>query len=126
MRQRTCSRALTGLLVVALSLPLYGQAPAVQTPAGIQKADPKRVCMIHNQMFKGDQISVPVEGRTYYAYCDMCKTQLEKDAEVRFAFDPVSNKKVDKARAVIGVLPDDTVLYFESEKTFEKYRSGKH
>lgn len=123
MQPRTCSWALTGLLVAAVSLPLLGQAPAQNQ---IMKADTKKVCMIHNQIFKKDQISVPVEGRTYYAYCDMCKVQLQKDPEVRFAFDPVTGKKVDKAQAVIGVLPDDTVLYFESEKTFEQYRSEKH
>jgi YHS domain-containing protein len=137
MRHSSPSRILAGLLFAFLSLPLLGQAPA-QKPAGPQakpataatsqivKADIKKVCMIHNQVYKNDQIPVSVDGRTYYAFCDMCKSQLANDPETRSAFDPVSGKKVDKAKAFIGMLPDNTVLYFESEKTFEQYKSGKH
>ena len=96
--------------------------------AGLAFADPplkrvetKKVCMINNQVFEKDQIPIEVEGRTYYGCCEMCKERLAKDPASRRALDPVTGKTVDKAKAVIGALPDGKVLYFESEETLKKY-----
>lgn len=87
----------------------------------LKRVETKKVCMINNQVFEKDQIPVEVEGRTYYGCCAMCKERLAKDPASRQAVDPVTGKTVDKAKAVIGALPDGSVLYFESEKTFAKY-----
>lgn len=88
----------------------------------LKRVEAKKVCMVNNQLFEKDQIPVAFEGKTYYGCCEMCKERLTKDAASRTAVDPVSGKKVDKATAVIVALPDDRVLYFESEKTLAEYQ----
>ena len=37
--------------------------------------------------------------------------------------DPISGRLVDKAVAVIGVLPSGTVVYFETEQNLLAYRA---
>lgn len=115
-------RTLTSAAVLGLSL-LAGAAIAAdeaKAPA-LQRVEAKRVCMVNDQVFDRDMIPVEVEAKTYYGCCNMCKGRLTQDAEARTAVDPISGNKVDKALAVFGALPDQTVLYFESEKTFEEY-----
>ena len=96
-------------------------APAVSPVSALQRVETQKVCMINNQVFDKDQIPVEVEGRTYYGCCDMCKERLTKDPASRQAVDPVSGRTVDKSEAVIGMLPDGRVLYFESEETLGQY-----
>jgi YHS domain-containing protein len=83
----------------------------------------KRVCMVNDQTFEKDQIPVEIEGRTYYGCCVMCKERLAQDAAMRTGVDPISGNDVDKAAAVIGALPDGTVLYFESEANLAQYNA---
>ncbi|HKI00393.1 MAG TPA: hypothetical protein VKK31_00290 [Thermoanaerobaculia bacterium] len=90
----------------------------------LKRVEAKKVCMINNQLFEKDQIPVPVQGKTYYGCCEMCKERLAKDANARTATDPVTGKAVDKATAVIAAQADGSVLYFESEKTLEQYEKG--
>lgn len=82
------------------------------------------VCMVNDTLFQKEQIPVEVEGKTYFGCCEMCKTRLSQDANIREATDPVTGKPIDKATAVIGAEPDGDVLYFESEKTLREYTSG--
>ena len=91
----------------------------------IKKVDSKRVCMVNNTLFDKDQIPVAVDGKTYFGCCEMCKGRLAQDAAIREAVDPISGKPVDKAKAVIGAMPDGKVLYFESDKTFAEYQKRK-
>jgi YHS domain-containing protein len=84
----------------------------------------KNVCMINNRSMANEQIPVEIDGKTYYGCCAMCKEKLEKDETSRYAIDPVSGKKVDKAKAVIGALPGAAVLYFENETNLQKYNAG--
>lgn len=90
----------------------------------VVRVEPKNVCMINDRSMAMEQIPVAVEGRTYYGCCPMCKERLLKDASSRFAVDPVTGRKVDKAKAVIGALPGAAVLYFESAETLAKYNAG--
>ena len=90
----------------------------------VVKVEPIKVCMINDRSMANDQIPVAIEGKTYYGCCAMCKERLEKDKESRYAVDPVSGKKVDKAKAVIGALPGAVVLYFENETNLNKYNAG--
>jgi len=90
----------------------------------LKRVENKKVCMITNAVFEKDQIPVPVEGKTYYGCCEMCKERLAKDASSRVAVDPVTGKNVDKATAVIAAQADGKVLYFESEKTLAQYEKG--
>src|SRR5687768_4165821 len=84
----------------------------------------KNVCMINDSSMANDQIPIEIDGRTYYGCCPMCKERLSKEEASRYAFDPVSGKKVDKATAVIGALPGGRVLYFESIETFAAYNAS--
>jgi len=108
---------------VLLAVTVAAAAPA--PPQRIAKADVKHVCMIHNKAYPNVQKPVVLNGHTYYVYCDLCKAKLTKNAPLRYAIDPISGKRVDKATAVVGVKPSGELLYFESAATFAKYAAGK-
>ena len=52
-------------------------------------APPRKVCMANNTVFDKDQIPVPVQDRTYYGCCAMCRKMLETDPKNRTAGNPV-------------------------------------
>jgi YHS domain-containing protein len=83
--------------------------------------DPTLVCNINNRFMGTPQIPVPVDGKTYYGCCAGCKAKLESDPGARTAVDPVTQKAVDKAQAVLGQTSTGVVLYFENEQTFASY-----
>ncbi len=117
--------ALAFVCLLALGFGGLGVAQAAgQESSALQRVEAKKVCMINNQLVAKDQIPVEVQGKTYYGCCEMCKERLTKDAAARTGTDPVTGKPVDKATAVIAALEDGSVLYFESEKTFEQYSKG--
>lgn len=110
--------------VAALSDSLFAapQGQAEQAKGqGLVQAEAKYVCMINNQRFNKEQIPVVVGKLTYYGCCEMCKVKLRNDAKSRTAIDPVSNKKVDKATAVIGVDADGTAYYFENLENMKQF-----
>lgn len=115
----------SGSLGKALANPgSQGTATRAQDAAaqhGWSRVEPKRVCMVTNAVFPKDQIPVQVSGKTYYGCCENCKKTLAEDDSVRFGVDPVSQKKVDKATALIAAGPDGGVLYFENEGSFQKF-----
>jgi len=101
-----------------------GDAPAAQTSGKLTKVESaKRVCMVTNKAFPDDQIAVEVEGKTYYGCCEMCKGRLTSDAKLRSAVDPVSQKPVDKAVAVIAADSKGKVFYFENEENLAAYNA---
>ena len=109
------------LLALTMALVFVAAAQADDQVVAVQS---KNVCMINDRSMANDQIPVEIEGKTYYGCCPMCKERLVKDKASRFAIDPVSGKKVDKAKAVIGALPGAKVLYFESKENLERYNAG--
>jgi YHS domain-containing protein len=115
--------------VSAMQAPASRPAPAAtktSSSAAVEKvSDPSLVCMVNDMDMGKAQIPVVVEGQTYYGCCAMCKERLAKDAAVRTAIDPVSGKKVDKAKAVIGKRPDGSVVYFENEKNLRQYAARR-
>ena len=96
---------------------------AAPTPAGaaIQRVPSTHVCMMNNRFMGAAQMPVQVEGKTYYACCDMCVKRLNADPGIRSAIDPITKKPVDKSNAVIGKLPSGDVVYFESEASLRRY-----
>ena len=90
----------------------------------LTQVEAKYVCMMNNQRFEKEMIAVEVDGVIYYGCCEGCKTQLRDKAENRTALDPVSGKKVDKAKAVIGADQDGKVYYFENVENLKKYKPG--
>ena len=96
---------------------------ASATAGTLEKVPADRVCMVNDTRFPNAQIPVPVEGKTYFGCCEMCKGRLATDTVVRMATDPVSGKQVDKATATIGALPSGKVLYFENEQNLKAYQA---
>ncbi len=84
----------------------------------------EKVCMVTNMVFPNKQIPVAHEGKTYYGCCENCKKTLAEDATARVAVDPISGKSIDKATAVIAAREDGSVVYFESKKSFDKYKNS--
>lgn len=115
--------------VSAMQTPVARLAAAgtkATSSATVEKVtDRALVCMVNDMDMGKAQIPVVVEGQTYYGCCAMCKERLTKDAAVRTAIDPVSGKKVDKAKAVIGKRPDGSVVYFESERNLRQYAAKR-
>lgn len=111
-------------LAVAALLMLLGLSAVAGPIEQVTKVDSDKVCMVNDASMSTEQIPVKVKGKTYYGCCAMCKARLVNDASARQAVDPVSGKKVDKARAVIGALAGGKVLYFESEKNLVAYNLG--
>ena len=113
---RTWMLGIAGLVVLAATL-VAGE-PA---PDAVKLVEPKTVCMVNDAAMGKPQIPIVIDEKTYYGCCEMCKQRLAQDEAVRFAVDPVTGEKVDKAKAVIGERPDGSVLYFASAETFERY-----
>lgn len=109
-----------GLIIVMLGAAFLFAADSQK----LVRVEPQKVCMVNDKASDKDQIPVKVEDRTYYGCCEMCKKALTEKAELRFATDPVSGKKVDKAKAVIGARPDGTTVYFENEENLKKYQGN--
>jgi YHS domain-containing protein len=108
--------------VIALALLVVAFAAVAEDK--VVPVESNFVCMINDRSMSNEQIPVPIDGKTYYGCCPMCKERLAKDEASRYAIDPVSGKKVDKAKAVIGALPGAAVLYFENQKNFDRYNAG--
>jgi YHS domain-containing protein len=97
------------------------KAPAATGP--VSQVNGRLVCMLTNKAFDKPQLPVKVKGRTYYGCCSMCKHMLQTDAANRVAIDPISGKKVDKSKAVIGKDSKDSVVYFQNESDLQKYNA---
>jgi YHS domain-containing protein len=87
----------------------------------LEPVENEKVCMVNDTFFGTTQIPVKVGSKTYYGCCENCKKTLKEDANSRFAVDPVSKKKVDKATAVIGATKDNRVYYFQSPANMKKF-----
>jgi YHS domain-containing protein len=125
-----------GMIRVSLTLSVLASAILLSIPAlaapeepsnesaatALVQVETKYVCMINDQRFSKAQIPVEVDGRTYYGCCEMCKERLRGDESSRTGTDPVSGKKVDKATAVIGAMPDGTVYYFETAENLKRFK----
>lgn len=80
------------------------------------------VCMVNNDYMGREQLEVEVNGKIYYGCCEMCQERLPIDGTVRVAIDPISQKEVDKADAVIAVTGErGEVTYFENKENYQRY-----
>ena len=89
----------------------------------LHRVEPRFVCMVNNSLLDVPQIPVELGGKTYFGCCPACKERLETHLSLRESMDPISGRMVDKAVAVIGVLPSGTVVYFETEQNLVAYRA---
>ncbi len=112
----------TRLFYVFIAIFLFaGLSYAVQ---GLVK--PENVCMVNDRHLGVKQISVEVGGKVYYGCCKMCVSRIRNNESIRYAVDPVSKKKVNKASAFILALKDGRVLYFENLENVEKFLKSKN
>lgn len=82
------------------------------------------VCMVNDAFMGIEQIPVEADGKTYYGCCQMCVSKIKENTDnVRYATDPYSGEKVDKAEAFIAFKPGQQreVLYFSSEENYNAY-----
>ena len=107
-----------GLILIVSSFSLL----LAEAGEKVKQVESKYVCMITKKHFTSEQMPVSVEGRTYYACCEMCKNQLRDDPSTRTAVDPVSGNKVDKATAIVGVDKAGNVYFFESVESLNQFR----
>ncbi len=79
------------------------------------------VCMVNDRVMGVPQIPVEVDGKIYYGCCAGCVGTLKNDESVRYAIDPVSGNRVDKADAYIVAGPQGLALYFETPENARQY-----
>lgn len=113
-------RTLATLVLVLVSV-VFGQNAFASEK--LKVVENEKVCMVTDMYFAKKQIPVNHDGKTYYGCCENCKATLANDSSARSAIDPITGKSVDKANAVIAVKADNSIIYFESKKTFEKFAS---
>jgi len=115
--KRAFVAALT-LAAVSITLPVLLAASGEK----VKQVSSQFVCMINKKHFDKEQTPVSVDGRTYYACCDMCIKQLQENPESRKDVDPVSGTTVDKSSAAIGIDKDGNVYFFENVDNLKKFR----
>lgn len=83
-----------------------------------------KVCMVED-VYQGDypSVAVSINNKTYYGCSQKATRDLTTMDRLRFAIDPVSKEKVDKAMAIITIHPkkDGKVMYFGSKATYNQY-----
>ncbi|MEQ8683301.1 MAG: hypothetical protein RID25_26290 [Cyclobacteriaceae bacterium] len=84
-----------------------------------------KVCMVNDAYMGVEQIKVPVAGKIYYGCCENCVEKLNSKESSRFATDPHTGEKVDKADAYIVLKSKSTgeVYYFESAETYQQFKT---
>jgi len=115
--KRAIVAALT-IAALAITLPVLLAASGEK----VKQVSSEFVCMINKKHFEKAQTPVDVDGRVYYACCDMCVKQLQNDPASRTDVDPVSGKTVDKATAAVGIDKDGNVYFFENPENLKKFR----
>lgn len=114
-------RALEAALIIAalcITLPVLLAASGEK----VKQVSSEFVCMVNKKHFAKEQTPVAVDGRTYYACCEMCVKQLQENPESRKDVDPVSGKTVDKSTAAVGVDKEGNAYFFENPDNLKKFR----
>jgi len=85
------------------------------------------VCSSGNQIKFGSLMPLKIKDKTYWICCDQCKARLLYNVNTRYAVDPFSKNRINKADAIIIQNPKSNgmVLYFESMDNFLKYKESQ-
>jgi YHS domain-containing protein len=77
----------------------------------------EKVCMVNDRYMVVKQLPVEVNGITYYGCCENCVAKIQNNiGDVRYAKDPITGDKVDKASAIIVQNKKDGVVYYFGTK----------
>ncbi len=87
----------------------------------LTKVDANRVNMATNRLADSELKAVTISGKTYFVAGDAYKEMLLNNPSVRFSRDPLTNRRVDKADAVVFADASGKVFYFESENTMKDF-----
>ncbi len=82
-----------------------------------------KVCMVNNRYMYVNQIPIKVDGITYYGCCEDCVMKIQKNlGDVRYAKEPITGDKVDKANAIIVQnIKDGMVYYFGTKELADSF-----
>jgi YHS domain-containing protein len=93
-------------------------------PGIVELIEPNKVCMYSDAFMNGNaQIVVPNIDGVYYACSHQCIAALQSNEGERYAIDPVSKNRINKAKAFICLYPDKSgkVCYFESKENHQTF-----
>ncbi|MBI2413825.1 MAG: TRASH domain-containing protein [Deltaproteobacteria bacterium] len=107
---------ITMLVVVAAWASCFSYAKAE-----VKTLPSRDICMVANRVPGYPTIEVPIDGRTYYVCCKNCEARIRQDPALRYAKDPLTHKKINKADSFIALKDDGSVAYFESRESAEEY-----
>lgn len=89
--------------------------------AWLKKVAANEVNMATNTFEKKAQKSVNIDGKSYFTDGGACEFNLRENASARFAADPLTGKKVDKASAATYADASGKVYYFETDANFQGF-----
>ncbi|MBI5453307.1 MAG: hypothetical protein HY956_01625 [Deltaproteobacteria bacterium] len=89
--------------------------------AWLKKVAANEVNMAANTFEKKAQRSVSIDGKSYFTNGGASEFNLAENPSARFATDPLTNKRVDKASAATYADASGKVYYFESDATFQGF-----
>lgn len=83
------------------------------------------VCMAGDAIKLKELKVALIDNKEYWVCCSKCAIKIKHSLTKRYAIDPISNKKVDKSKAIIMQHPlkKEKVLYFETKRNFDIYKS---
>ena len=122
LNKSSISKALPFVVLITLLASVNGYS---EEKNKLRKVEKKNVCMTNNKDMGKPQLPIKIGDKTYYGCCKMCVENMTKNVKVRYAVDPVTGNKVDKANAVLGAKPNGDILYFESEDSFQAFQKQK-
>lgn len=114
-------RILTAMLVAIAawaSCFSYAKAEVRTVPAN-------ETCMVANRVPGSPTIEVLIDQRTYYVCCKNCEARIRQNPALRYATDPLSHKRINKAEAFIAALDDGSIAYFETRENAQVYFAGE-
>jgi len=77
----------------------------------------EKVCMVNDRYMVVKQLPVVVDGITYYGCCENCVAKIQNNlGNVRYAKDPITGDKVDKASAIIVQNKENGMVYYFKTK----------
>jgi YHS domain-containing protein len=81
------------------------------------------VNMVTNRRESKKQSALSLNGKSYFCPNNAYAANMSNNPSIRFAKDPLTDKRIDKSDAVIYADASGRVYYFESEDTYKGFIS---
>lgn len=89
----------------------------------MKRVNANEVNMVTNRFERKQQNEISLNGKVYFATGEGYAFNMTQNPSLRFAKDPMTNKAIDKAEAVIYSDASGRAHYFESEETYKNFIS---